>query len=515
MVSKVAGGMAQILSVILKAVFISLTMHITGQTLDFMSGSVKRLVCRFGFFIQDGGAHKITWHCVGDGGNRFCMLCKNLVTIDSDLADGEGAFRCTVCNLDELDMATNEDIREACRRVHYYKDIDRTAAEFKTRQTQNGFTWHKYNMLMDPELDELIRPADQFMHDWMHCIFVQGVWNLCTNMLLNALEAGGIRDAYPKLFDYTQLWTWPARLKMTRLHELFWESKRTSNRTAGQFKCQASMGLSLYSVLTVWLQTCVRAGICVAEIAAYIALCDIIDYLLCLQRGHGSAEQFLLIVQHFLALHVAAYGEENQTPKFHWLLHLPLELDAFKMLLSCFVHERKHRMLKAYCEDIRNTAAFEKSVLSEAVCHQLMRIDNDSTFNYAIGLLNPHRAAPKLKQFCLEALDLQEHAGIEVMSSSYSKHNPLAYSLKHDVVLLKDGSEFFAGQVVAHVSIDGEFLSLINQYELVDLNREIGLATWKIQSENIMIPTDQIVDPVCWCKYSDDSIRTILPREFL
>jgi hypothetical protein len=81
--------------------------------------------------------------------------------------------------------------------------------------------------------------------------------------------------------------------------------------------------------------------------------------------------------------------------------------------------------------------------------------------------------------------------------------------------LLKDGSEFFAGQVVAHVSIDGEFLSLINQYELVDLNREIGLATWKIQSENIMIPTDQIVDPACWCKYSDDSIRTILPREFL
>ena len=116
------------------------------------------------------------------------MLCRNLVTYASELADGEGAFRCGVCRVDELDIASNSDIRAACRRVHHYRAID-YAPRFAKRQTENGFIWHAYNMLLDHELDDVVKPADQFMHDWMHCIFVQGVWNLVMNLLLNSLEA--------------------------------------------------------------------------------------------------------------------------------------------------------------------------------------------------------------------------------------------------------------------------------------------------------------------------------------
>ena len=37
------------------------------------------------------------------------------------------------------------------------------------------------------------------------------------------------------------------------------------------------------------------------------------------------------------------------------------------MLIACFVHERKHRMVKRYCADILNTIVFETSVLSEVL----------------------------------------------------------------------------------------------------------------------------------------------------
>ena len=85
--------MSQVLGAILKLVFVTQTLTSTGQRFRFMSGKVITFFAKFGFFIQDGGAHKITWHCRGDSGTRFCMLCKNMVSVRSEFADGDGALR--------------------------------------------------------------------------------------------------------------------------------------------------------------------------------------------------------------------------------------------------------------------------------------------------------------------------------------------------------------------------------------------------------------------------------------
>ena len=82
----------------------------------------------------------------------------------------------------------------------------------------------------------------------MHCIFEQGIWNVLLNLVLESIEKQGV-NAYAELLCYLSHWHWPHRLHMSKLHELFTPSKRKSNRDAGQFKCQASMGLSLCPVL--------------------------------------------------------------------------------------------------------------------------------------------------------------------------------------------------------------------------------------------------------------------------
>ena len=116
--------MAQMLGAILKLVFVTCALKDVGQNIGFISGRTLRMIAKFGLFIQDGGAHKVTWHCKGDSGTRFCMLCKNIVTMKSNLADGEGAFRCTACKHSDLDLASNTFVKESVKKLHRNKETD-------------------------------------------------------------------------------------------------------------------------------------------------------------------------------------------------------------------------------------------------------------------------------------------------------------------------------------------------------------------------------------------------------
>ena len=42
----------------------------------------------------------------------------------------------------------------------------------------------------------------------------------------------------------------------------------------------------------------------------------------------------------------ASYGESHFLPKHHFCLHLPRQLETHGLLCSCFVHERRHKIMK-------------------------------------------------------------------------------------------------------------------------------------------------------------------------
>ena len=268
-----------------------------------------------------------------------------------------------VRRVSDLDIATSAEIVEAVRRVHARRLVD-TPDLHARREKALGFSYMGYNLMVDPLLDGILQPAQQFMHDWMHCCFVSGVWSICLQLLLQALWHSGVRDAYASLQKYMKLWRWPRRLKASKLDELFTEGRRKKNNEAGKFKCQASEGLSLYGVIAVFLK--VYGTRCASAVRAYKSLCDVIDCFYYASRGGVSPDQMQRCVHRFLDRYCEAFGADHMTPKFHWLLHFPFYLRHFGTLVSCYVHERKHRMLKRYCNDIRNTTVFEHSVLAEA-----------------------------------------------------------------------------------------------------------------------------------------------------
>ena len=234
-----AGGMAAVFSTLIKTCFVDNDLSDVGLVLNRDGRPPTRVFARLGCFVQDGAAHKSTWHCKGDAGSKICILCRNLFSARSELCDEDGGelLHCNARRRSDLDVATNEELREAVRRLEHFKAIDR-AATFELRQMALGFTHVPYSMLSDATLDPHLRVADQFMHDWMHMVFVTGVWNVVLNMLLESLRKVK-HDIYAVVRNYVEQWRWPASLRMHKFSQLFADTRRAPNAKAHHFTCSA------------------------------------------------------------------------------------------------------------------------------------------------------------------------------------------------------------------------------------------------------------------------------------
>ena len=86
---------------------------LTGMLLPFK----VRLFAKLGGMLQDGGAHKSVWHSRGDGASKFCLLCKNLFTEESQVVEADGAklLSCNCLKWNDLAQASSRDLRTAAR----------------------------------------------------------------------------------------------------------------------------------------------------------------------------------------------------------------------------------------------------------------------------------------------------------------------------------------------------------------------------------------------------------------
>ena len=89
--------------------------------------------------------------------------------------------------------------------------------------------------------------------------------------------------------------------------------------------------------------------ICTDACNAFLALADVVDFLISAPRAHVEPSSLDNLVERFLELFVHAFGFGWMTPKFHWLLHFGEHLKKWHILLNCFVLERRHRISKKVC----------------------------------------------------------------------------------------------------------------------------------------------------------------------
>ena len=515
-VNKISGGMSQIFGAILLLLFGATGTNIAlgGLVLNRCGQPLVRLYAQLRVFVQDGGAHKITWHCKGDGGSKLCFICKNLFTQKCELVDEDdsGLLVCNVIRDEELDMATDQEILDTVRDLAARKETD-TAGEFKKREQITGFVYEPHSMLLDRRLDGIIFPVSQFMHDWMHCLFANGVFNIMLYLVLESFLNAGCRDIYDRVERHVKSYRWPSRVHSAALSSVFSLKGKKSSRKAKHVKCQASDGLSLVPVLAIFFG-CVALSwdLCDAECYVFLAFADVVDYISAVPRGGVDPDMLRTAVCKFLYLFANTFGFDYMIPKFHWLLHFGSHLLNFGTLISCFVHERKHRMVKRYCNEILNTEEFEYSVLSEVVCHHLNNLDCEAVFDFSVGLVAPRVAPRALRNFIKDTFDLGEYNNVR--SASEARINALATCKRGDVVLVTDGGfdTFVAGQVWYHVEIDGVTATILSLWALVNKNTDHCTAEWLTSDEPMIILTDDIMDVVVWTSLENGNVMTLLPQ---
>ena len=116
-VTPTAAGVSQLYGAILEHMFTAddRNLHLGGIVLEH-EGLQVRLWAKLGMILQDGGAHKVTFHCKGDSGCRFCMVCRNLVAHNSNVTagdDGEvGILKTSLVFFKDTDLATDEESEE-------------------------------------------------------------------------------------------------------------------------------------------------------------------------------------------------------------------------------------------------------------------------------------------------------------------------------------------------------------------------------------------------------------------
>ena len=516
-VNKIEGGMAQLFGSLIKQFFLvaTSTLMLGGMALKRAGKPALRLFAKLACFVQDGGAHKVTWHCKGDAGTKHCLICKNLFTDKSQLVaeDDTELLRCNVIVHAELDRASSAELRFAARRVTAFRSID-DPETFKYRQMALGFTYMPYNILCDDALTNIVAPREQFMFDWMHCVFVGGVWNTVMHQILENLRDAVDADPYTLFHDYLALWHWPGQLKSQRVHEIFASKRRTGNASANIFKCGASEGLSAYAVVAHFIQKVLQPlDICGPALLAYIALTDLIDCLYLANRGHTTRDMMFRAVERFLALFVAAFGIELLSPKFHWLLHFEDNLHRFGTLISCFVHERKHKSVKRYANNHRNTAALEKAIMHECTATHLAVLDDPTShvFQFSVGLIGPKLAPKKVRDFL--QLELDAPPACEMHVSTHSRFSASGISVAKDVVLFRYAEgDLRAGTVWFHANVFDAPISLVTMYPLISINRVQGWAEWSVTDSTMVILTEDILENLIWTR-TGDVIRTLVPRQ--
>ena len=320
---------------------------------------------------------------------------------------------------------------------------------------------------------------------------------------------------------YLQNWHWPARLKCNKLYELFADNQRTKNASADHFKCSASEGLSLYSVLRHCVEVAIMpTGECRGACLAYTALCLGIDCLMGTARGLVAPRVLERSVEKFLDAFNAAWGMDFSTPKFHWLLHFGDHLDVIGFLVSCWSPVRKHNIPKRYGTDIRNSTTYDSSLIHEVSCDHLCKLQDPNTFKLLeVGLIRPHPATKPLRAFVKEALHLsdEQNAQVTMLMSNQCRLSKHSVCSVKDVVLVSNisadgGNEIQAGEVWACLSIEGEFVIILTTWELVV--KDGCSATWRVALNPEMVPASSVLESLIWASHAPGIVKTLLPPHF-
>ena len=328
--------------------------------------------CRFCRLLADDAAGKAVWGVKGAAGLRCCMDCLNVVhSGGTDLAgyDATGYLVGLGCSdRAKLDRQTDRSWWHSYDTLAVAASSAMSKADFESMEKSMGMTYDRHNILADKALREHVKPSSN-ARDPMHIVLAGGVMSWEIMRILSAWHGVRPRFKWAELESYARTgWCFPCPRGRQSFHHCFSPGREKSSKEADIFKAMASETLAVYPIIRDFLHHVIApTGLIPLERASFLATCDLVDCMMAAKLGLADGDALAAASRHCLRSHVAAYGDQFLKPKHHYLMHLHEQYKEDGFYLDCFTHERKHQVIKAAADGIKNTSTFEESVLLMAL----------------------------------------------------------------------------------------------------------------------------------------------------
>jgi hypothetical protein len=174
------------------------------------------------------------------------------------------------------------------------------------------------------------------------------------------------------------------------------------------------------------------------------------------------------------------------TPKFHFSLHLADALRRHTLLISCFTHERRHKIVKKFANTVTNTTSYEKSLCEHLVLQHLHDLKG-ANFTDAVYLVDPkaHKESPGLSS-----------------ASAVIFGHPCK---KGDVVRLEGTPKRFGQLLDFREDVPGTVYAFMNLLQPLDPSK----GRWRITSQaHVVVPATEVMHTCTYHKFED--IITVL-----
>ena len=376
----IPGGLSRVVAVLLRALF-------TGpESLNHAGIAVGQhmLFSSFGRLLCDEAAGKSIWGVRGAASHRPCLQCKNVVALSEDSLASHDAtgYLVDIACIDpaRFDPAEDGDIASAFDAISAMRATPGvTKAAMEKAERAYGISFDEHNLVADAELRQIV-PLSAYTRDPMHIMLAGGVLNTEMFLVLRALARSKPGFSYATLRTWLSAdWMQAKSRAKSNLPEIFSTTREAASNRDHIFKAGAAEMLNVYPLVRHFLEVVVPSDMIPLQRASFLACCRVVDLMQAVKRdGPGTRMPALRIaIADSFRKHVAAYSSEFLRPKNHYQWHMCDQAEADGMWLDCFVHERKHQVVKDCATPTRNTRSYEKSVMASivnATVHQLQRL---------------------------------------------------------------------------------------------------------------------------------------------
>ena len=338
------GGLGRLMRIILRIFFgdsgdsFTRGVHIN----DSQGGFVVTAI--FGGFLQDLVGHKELSEMKGANGLKCCMTCSNVLNMRYR-APRAGEVRVNCSDSSQFVYRTNEQVFATIDELKAEYDRLLMLPHFPARRWENlqkesGFNLVLEGILLDLDLRRIYKPVDHTIRDWQHTVVQDGVANTHVAALLHCLKercAIGV----DRVQSFSQLVNYPSALG--KLEKDAFAPGRLKAETVTSF---SSIMVTMVTVLHFFVDIFASTQI-PDEFLCFTKLHHIIGIL---RMGPEDAMAHVQDLRTLIGQHLESfnrlYNDVGIKPKMHHLFHVPDGMDWIGKLLSCFVTERKHKMVK-------------------------------------------------------------------------------------------------------------------------------------------------------------------------